>query len=356
MKVHWTKYNFKFKFDAGTSRGILRNKISYFVFIEDNSGETGIGECSLLPGLSIDDRPDYEEKLTRVCNSYQEQRISDYDALLKFFEEHLAENWPSIRMGIETAFLDRMNGGGRIVYHNGFINGEAIPINGLIWMGEKRFMLEQVKEKIESGFRCIKVKIGAIDFDAELEVLKYVRSKFTEQDITLRVDANGAFNMQNVMEKMTLLERLKIHSIEQPIKAGQWDSMRKLCERSPIPIGLDEELIGAYAYSQKKELIEFIKPHFIILKPSLLGGFNASDDWIQLARSNEAGWWITSALESNIGLNAICQYTFGLGVEMEQGLGTGALYRNNIESPLMVKNGNIQYVKGQSWDLSGLQI
>jgi L-alanine-DL-glutamate epimerase-like enolase superfamily enzyme len=354
MKVHWIKYILKFKFDAGTSRGILRNKVSYFVFIEDNSGITGIGECSFLPRLSIDDRPDYEEKLTSVCNSYQQQGISDYGSLLKFFDEQLAVGWPSIRMGIETAFLDRMNGGGRIVFHNDFIDGAPIPINGLIWMGEKRFMLEQVKEKVESGFRCIKVKIGAIDFDAELDVLKYVRSNFTEQDITLRVDANGAFNMKNVMEKLKLLERLKIHSIEQPIEAGQWESMRKLCERSPIPIGLDEELIGAYSCSQKKEMIEFIKPHFIILKPSLLGGFKASDGWIQLARSNKAGWWITSALESNIGLNAICQYTFGLGVEMEQGLGTGALYRNNIESPLVVKNGNIQYEKGHSWDLSGL--
>jgi L-alanine-DL-glutamate epimerase-like enolase superfamily enzyme len=326
------------------------------VFIEDNSGITGIGECSFLPRLSIDDRPDYEEKLTSVCNSYQQQGISDYGSLLKFFDEQLAVGWPSIRMGIETAFLDRMNGGGRIVFHNDFIDGAPIPINGLIWMGEKRFMLEQVKEKVESGFRCIKVKIGAIDFDAELDVLKYVRSNFTEQDITLRVDANGAFNMKNVMEKLKLLERLKIHSIEQPIEAGQWESMRKLCERSPIPIGLDEELIGAYSCSQKKEMIEFIKPHFIILKPSLLGGFKASDGWIQLARSNKAGWWITSALESNIGLNAICQYTFGLGVEMEQGLGTGALYRNNIESPLVVKNGNIEYTKGQSWDLSGLQV
>ena len=354
MKVHWTKYNLKFKFDAGTSRGILKSKVSYFVFIKDNSGVTGIGECSLLPGLSIDDRPEFEDKLTRVCNSYQQQNISDYDSLLKFLEEQLAEGWPSIRMGIETAFLDQVNGGDRIVFHNGFINGATIPINGLIWMGEKRFMLEQVKEKIESGFRCIKVKIGAIDFDAELDVLKYVRSKFTDQDITLRVDANGAFNMKNVMEKLNLLEGLKIHSIEQPIKAGQWESMRKLCESSPIPIGLDEELIGDYTYGQKKELIELIKPHYIILKPSLLGGFNALDDWIQIARSNKVGWWITSALESNIGLNAMCLYTFGLGIEMEQGLGTGALYGNNIESPLVVKNGNIQYVKGHSWDLSGL--
>ncbi len=356
MKVHWTKYKLKFKFDAGTSRGILKNKVSYFVFIEDDSGVTGIGECSFLPGLSIDYRPDYEEKLSRTCEKYQLQGITDYDSLLKFFEEELDQGWPSIKMGLETAFLDRMNGGERRVFINDFVNGGAIPINGLIWMGDKRFMLDQVKEKIESGFSCIKVKIGAIDFDAELDVLKYVRSQVTARDITLRVDANGAFDMKNVMKKLTLLEKLKVHSIEQPIRAGQWEMMQNICKQSPIPIALDEELTGAFTHSQKKELIEFIKPHFIILKPSLLGGFKASDDWIQLARSNNAGWWITSALESNIGLNAICQYTFGLGVEMEQGLGTGALYHNNIESPLMVQNGYIQYLKDQSWNLSGLQI
>jgi L-alanine-DL-glutamate epimerase-like enolase superfamily enzyme len=178
----------------------------------------------------------------------------------------------------------------------------------------------------------------------------------TDRDITLRVDANGAFNMKNVMEKLSRLEKLKIHSIEQPIKAGQWESMQKLCKSSPIPIGLDEELIGAYTYNQKKEMINYIQPQFIILKPSLLGGFDATDDWIELGGINRTGWWITSALESNIGLNAICQYTYGLGVEMEQGLGTGTLFQNNFNSPLKVSNGNIKYAMGHSWDLSGLQI
>jgi L-alanine-DL-glutamate epimerase-like enolase superfamily enzyme len=356
VKVHWRKYRLRFRFDAGTSRGILRNKVSYFVFIEDNSGVTGIGECSLLPGLSFDDRPDYEKKLSGICHSLKLQEINDYDSLLIFFEEHLAQDWPSIRMGIETAFLDRMNGGGRKVFVNNFMKGEPIPINGLIWMGDKRFMLEQVKEKIDSGYNCIKIKIGAIDFDTELEVLRYVRSQMTERDITLRVDANGAFNMKNVMEKLSRLEKLKIHSIEQPIKAGQWESMQKLCECSPIPVGLDEELIGAYTYNQKKEMINYIRPQFIILKPSPLGGFAATDEWIEIAGLNDVGWWITSALESNIGLNAICQYTYGLGVKMEQGLGTGTLFHNNFNSPLKVSNGNIKYAGDHKWDLSGLQI
>lgn len=356
MKVHWRKYRLKFKFAAGTSRGILRNKVSYFVFMEDNSGVTGIGECSLLPGLSPDDRPDFEKKLNKICNNLKLQNISDYESLNIFFEDQLTRDWPSIRMGIETAFLDKMNGGGRKVFINRFMKGERIPINGLIWMGDKRFMLDQVKEKIESGYKCIKIKIGAIDFESELEVLKYVRSQMPERDITLRVDANGAFNTKNVLEKLSYLDKLKIHSIEQPIKAGQWESMQKLCKSSPIPIGLDEELIGSYTYNQKKELIEFIQPHYIILKPTLLGGFHTTDEWIELAGFNDIGWWITSALESNIGLNAICQYTYGLGVEIEQGLGTGTLFQNNFNSPLKVSNGNIQYVAGRSWDLSGLQI
>lgn len=309
-----------------------------------------------MPGLSLDNRSDYERKLSSICHSFKLQEINDYDSLLIFFEEHLAHDWPSIRMGIETAFLDRKNGGVRKVFINNFMKGEPIPINGLIWMGNKRSMLEQVKEKIDSGYSCIKIKIGAIDFDAELEVLRYVRSQITERDITLRVDANGAFNMKNVMGKLSRLEKLKIHSIEQPIKAGQWESMQKLCKSSPIPIGLDEELIGAFTYDKKKEMINFIQPQFIILKPSLLGGFKATDEWIELAGLNKAGWWITSALESNIGLNAICQYTYGLGVEMEQGLGTGTLFKNNFDSPLKVSNGNIKYAIDHSWDLSGLQI
>ena len=356
MKVHWKKYILKFKFDAGTSRGILKNKTSYFIFMEDDSGATGIGECSILPGLSMDDRPEFETQLSQVCSDIQHLGVNDYTSLIQFMENQLGHNWPSIKMGIETAFLDHKNGGERRIFINNFFNGEGIPINGLIWMGDKRFMLDQVKEKLESGFKCIKIKIGAIDFDTELEVLRYVRNQFSERDITLRVDANGEFDMQNVMGKLSHLEKLKIHSIEQPIKSGQWESMQYICNHSPIPVGLDEELIGAYTYPYKKRLIEQIQPQYLILKPSLLGGFQATSEWIELAKSNNTGWWVTSALESNIGLNAICQYTFGFEAEMEQGLGTGALFGNNIKSPLMVEAGNIVYKKDRLWDYSGLDI
>ncbi len=356
MRVHFTKYNLRFKFDAGTSRGILKKKTSYYVFVEGDSGTIGVGECSLLPGLSIDDRPDYKKQLRKVCNDFQDLNIDDYSSLIRFIDDQLGQDWPSIRMGLETAFLDHKNGGVRRVFINNFFNGKGIPINGLVWMGNKQFMLDQVREKIESGFNCIKVKIGTIDFETELEVLRYVRNQFSERDITLRVDANGAFSMQNVLGKLSRLEKLKIHSIEQPIMPGQWESMHHLCKQSPIPVGLDEELIGAFSYNQKKELIEQIKPHYLILKPSLLGGFSSSREWIELARSNNIGWWITSALESNIGLNAICQYTFGFDVKMYQGLGTGVLFHNNIKSPLMVEEGNILYKKELPWDLSSLHI
>ena len=265
MRVHFEKYNLRFKFNAGTSRGILKKKTSYFVIMEGDSGTPGIGECSLLPGLSIDDKPDYEKRLKQVCNDFKYLNIGNYDSLIRFLDNQLGEDWPSIRMGLETAFLDHKNGGMRMVFIINFRNGRGIPINGLIWMGNKQFMLDQVRDKIESGFNCIKVKIGAIDFATELEVLRYVRNQFSERDITLRVDANGAFNMQNVMGRLSLLEKLQIHSIEQPIKTGQWESMHQLCRLSPIPVGLDEELIGAFSYPQKKELIEQIQPHFLFL-------------------------------------------------------------------------------------------
>jgi len=356
MKVSWKKYSLKFKFEAGTSRGILKRKISYFIIIQDEVGNTGIGECSLLPGLSMDDRPDYEKWLDAACAKVQNSQISNLEILNLLLDESIGNSWPSIRMGLETAFLDYFHNGGKVIYLNDFLNGEGIPINGLIWMGDKDFMLEQVKRKINDGYSCIKMKIGAIDFKTELEILKNIRTQFSVEDMTLRVDANGAFSAENVMNKLVQLEKLKIHSIEQPLKSGQWEHMYNLCRETPVPIGLDEELIGNYTFSQKQNLLQAIKPQYLILKPSLLGGFSATKEWINIAESSGTGWWITSALESNIGLNAICQYTYGFEVSIEQGLGTGQLFENNIDSPLEVKNGFIKYNTRHRWDLSVLGI
>jgi o-succinylbenzoate synthase len=357
MNVSWKKHILRFKFDAGTSRGILKDKTSYFIILSDESGGSrGVGECSLLTGLSPDDRPEFENQLNSLCNKMQSSGIKDYNNLISFLDIHIQNNWPALRMGFETAMLDYLNGGDRIIFKNDFSTGRRIPINGLIWMGEKAFMKQQVREKIDSGFSCIKVKVGALDFDSELEVLRFIRNQFSAEDITLRVDANGAYTPENVMSRIRQLEPLKIHSIEQPIGTGQWESMYKICMESPIPICLDEELIGDYNYEQKRTLVERIRPHYLILKPSLMGGFRSTQEWIDTATSNGTGWWITSALESNIGLNAICQFTYHQDVSIEQGLGTGQLFHNNIDSPLEVGQGFIRNNPDKTWDLSILDI
>ena len=356
MKVSWQKYILRFKFEAGTSRGILKEKTSYYIFISDEAGCTGIGECSLLPGLSPDDHPGFENQIERLCTVVQPTDLQALEYLSAFLDLNIGYQWPAIRMGFETALLDYLNGGDRIIYRNDFIKGEGIRINGLIWMGNKSFMMQQVKEKIKSGYSCIKIKIGAIDFDSELKVLKYIRDRFSAEDMTIRVDANGAFSPENVMSKLKQLEGLKIHSIEQPIAPGQWESMHDLCRKSPIPVCLDEELIGDFTLEQKSQLVQHIKPHFLILKPTLLGGLCCTEDWIDIAESNDTGWWITSALESNIGLNAICQFTYDREVLLEQGLGTGQLFHNNIDSPLEVVQGFIRNNPDKGWDLSILDI
>ena len=259
----------------------------------------------------------------------------------------------SVPFGFETAFLDLENGGKRIIYKNDFsLNQKTIPINGLVWMGDKEFMNKQIKEKLKTGFSCIKMKIGAIDFNAEVELLKSIRNEFSSKEIELRVDANGAFNPKNALEKLKRLSALEIHSIEQPIKQGQIEEMADLCAKTPLPIALDEELIGVFTSEEKEKIITAINPQYIILKPSLIGGFAGSKEWIKLAEENKSGWWITSALESNIGLNAIAQFTYTLQNNLPQGLGTGGLFTNNFESPLEVKNGALQYNPILNWDFN----
>ncbi len=231
-----------------------------------------------------------------------------------------------------------------------FTRGEAsIPINGLIWMGSESFMKRQIKEKIEAGFGCIKMKIGAIDFETEIDLLKSIRKEFSPSDIELRVDANGAFHPNEALGKLQRLSELNLHSIEQPIKQGQFDTMAKLCEETPLPIALDEELIGIFTSSKKEELLQTIGPQYIILKPSFIGGYKGAEEWIHLAEQQQVGWWVTSALESNVGLNAIAQWTFTLATDTVQGLGTGSLYTNNFDSPLQIKNGTLHYNNKLKW-------
>ncbi|PKQ62246.1 o-succinylbenzoate synthase [Labilibaculum filiforme] len=345
LKADYQYYPLKFKQASGTSRGVLTHKDSWFIRIWDDKhpNRKGVGECSIIRGLSSDDRPGYEDKIKEICTS-----IDDF---WYYLEDGLRE-WPSIYFGLETAFLDFQAKGNKILFPSDFTNGKAkIPINGLVWMGDFGFMKEQIQQKLENGFNCLKLKIGAINFEEEIKLLQSIRSNFSADKIELRVDANGAFSPKDAPMKLKILSEFQLHSIEQPIKAGQWNEMADLCLTSSLPIALDEELIGVYGSDLRKELLDTIKPNYIILKPSLLGGIKGSKEWIDLATERNIPWWVTSALESNIGLNAIAQWTYTLNNPMPQGLGTGQIYSNNIESPLFMQKGFLAYSSHGKWEI-----
>lgn len=320
------QYLLQFKNPSGTSRGVLHTKETFFLEILEGD-KKGIGECALFRGLSFDDVPDYEEKLTWLC-----ENINQDSAYLK--KELL--HFPSIWFGYEQAILN-VKHGENLYFPSDFTEGKSsIKINGLIWMGNVDFMQTQIEEKLELGFDCIKLKIG-VDWNSEKEILRKLREKFPKEQLELRVDANGGFTFEEAKTVLNELDELGIHSIEQPIKAGNLEEMKLLCATTPTPIALDEELIGVVDFEEKRKLLEKIKPQYIILKPALIGGFSGTDEWISLAENLGIGWWITSALESNIGLNAIAQYTFTKGNKMPQGLGTGGLFTNNFESNLQLE-------------------
>jgi o-succinylbenzoate synthase len=343
MKATYYKHILKFKRPSGTSRGILREKETWFIIIKDGN-KTGVGECGLLRGLSIDDRTDYEEVLKKICENINKGLASLLTSLKEF---------PSIKFGLEQAFLSLNSKDPFLLFPSSFTEGEtSIKINGLIWMGEPSFMKEQMEQKLEEGYKCIKMKIGAIDFEKEVALIEFLRKNFTKKQIEIRVDANGAFHPEEALEKLKILSNYDIHSIEQPIKQGQLEKMKQLCNTTPLPIALDEELIGVFNVTKKQELLQIVKPQYIILKPSLIGGFKDTDEWIDLAEKQNIEWWITSALESNVGLNAIAQYTYQKEVKLPQGLGTGSLYTNNFESPLKVDAGYLSYEKNKKWNFN----
>ncbi|QLG47322.1 o-succinylbenzoate synthase [Costertonia aggregata] len=340
MQAGYKKHILQFKRPSGTSRGVLTQKETWFIILK-NDGKTGIGECGLLKGLSIDDVPEYEEKLRWVCNNIHLGKDALWKALMFF---------PSIQFGVEQAFLSLASKDPFELFSSKFTQNETpIAINGLIWMGEPGFMHHQIQQKLEEGFKCIKMKIGAIDFYSELSILASLRKKYSKKQLQLRVDANGAFSLDRALGKLELLADYDIHSIEQPIPKGNIWKMRSLCEKTPLPIALDEELIGVFDVTEKEKLLQTIQPQYIILKPSLVGGFTGSQEWIALAEKFKIGWWVTSALESNIGLNAIAQWAFTKNIKLPQGLGTGSLYTNNFESPLTVDNGSIFYDQNKNW-------
>lgn len=342
MKASYCRYILHFKQASGTSRGILTDKETWFIIIEKD-GKKGIGECGILRGLSIDDRPDYEEKLQWVCQNIHlgEQKL--WEELIEF---------PSIQFGIEMAFLSLKSKNPFELFPSDFTKStKSISINGLIWMGDKPSMKAQIEDKIAQGFRCVKLKIGAIDFDKELDLLRFIRSNFDENNIEIRVDANGAFNSKEALFKLNQITGFKLHSIEQPIKKDNTDMMSVLCKSAPIPIALDEELIGVFFKEEKEKLLQKIMPQYIVLKPSFIGGFRGTLEWISIAEKLHIGWWITSALESNVGLNAIAQFTFLQNNLMPQGLGTGSLYTNNFDCPLTVSDGQLWYDKNKDWKI-----
>ena len=350
MKIDIEERVLHFKQPAGTSRGVYTERRSWFVTatIPDGSPSgpaVGIGECAPLPDLSCDARPDYGEVLRRFCDEVEQTGQIDYEAM---------RDYPSMLFGLETALLDvrcQMSEGRNMLFDTAFSRGEVgIPINGLVWMGNYDEMLQRLEQKLEQGFRCVKLKIGAIDFEQELELVRRIRQRFSFHEVELRLDANGAFPYEEALYKLELLSQYAVHSIEQPIRKGQWAYMAELCRESPLPIALDEELIGVNDREMKSHMLNVIKPAYIVLKPSLHGGMTGCREWIEAAKDHEVGSWITSALESNIGLNAIAQFcsaVYGDSITMPQGLGTGQLFTDNIPMPLEIRGDHL-WITGNS--------
>ncbi len=327
MKAYWKKYELQFKRPAQTSRGQYKTRTVWYLFLE-KEGVTGVGECAPMPGLSPESPQQVEHLLNEICTDPENY----------LWNAELTQNIPSVHFALETAWFDLDSGGKQQMFPSDFSAGKAgIKINGLVWMGDAESMQQQITEKLDAGFQCIKLKIGGIDFEKELEILQSVRKAYSPSQLTLRLDANGAFQSKEAMSKLNRLAPLQIHSIEQPIAAGQWEEMADLCRNSPIPVALDEELIGIHETEEKKKLLDTLKPQYLILKPSLHGGLSGCNDWVDMTGQQATGWWITSYLESNIGLNAIARWTFSKNAKGYQGLGTGALFTNNIDSPLEIR-------------------
>lgn len=333
LSFRFESFVLKFKKPSGTSRGILTEKYGWLLYAEAQ-GINGLGECSIIPGLSPDfeDLSSYENILRQFCSNP-----------ISFLNTYDIRKFPSLLFGLESAIADWKHGGKRI-YFDSLVDKPvlSIPINGLVWMGSQEDMQQQVAVKLEQGFTCIKMKVGAIGFQQELEIIREIRKQFNSGEITIRVDANGAFSPEEATEKLKQLADLDVHSIEQPIKAGNWSAMAELCQNTPLPIALDEELIGVNESDAKKQLLETIRPQYIILKPSLHGGISGTNEWISLAGSQQTPWWMTSALESNVGLNVIAQLTATYSPEIPQGLGTGGLYETNFDTPLWIERGQLK--------------
>lgn len=344
----YKKYTLYFKKPAATSRGALHSKETYFLFLRDPNDPTrfGLGEASPLPGLSRDGGPGFEERVAEVCRRLNQGASP---AALD------VSDWPALAFGLETALLDWQEGGTRRLFDTAFSRGEAsLPTHGLIWMANQAGMLQQIQAKVAQGFRCLKLKVGALDWAEELALLVDIRRAYSPEQIELRLDANGAFTAENALDRLHALAPFAIFALEQPLKPGQWPALAELCAASPIPIALDEELIGITTLADKRALLETIKPQHLVLKPALIGGFTAAEEWLNLARPRGIGWWVNSMLESNVGLNALCQWVSTLPPAVTHGLGTGQLFDNNIPARLRLEGPELRYDPTLAWDLSAI--
>lgn len=349
LRARWIEHTLHPRFELGTSKGVITDRTVWYLFAwhSDRPEVKGIGEAALFPGHSKEYPADVRTKLLELCAD-----TSNWDQRL---HTDLVDV-PSVRFALEQCLRDLLVGGTKNLFPSDFTIGRtAIPINGLVWMGDKRTMKQRIREQIYGGYATVKMKIGAIGLADELDLLRAVRKEFGERDLILRVDANGAFTAAQAPEVLKHLADLRVHSIEQPVAPGLYEVMADLCANPPLPIALDEDLIGLNTTETRVDLLESLRPQFIVIKPSLVGGWAAAQEWIDLAKARNIGWWITSALESSIGLNAIAQFTATLNVGMAQGLGTGRVYANNIPSPLEAARGLLHYRPEVEWDLSSLQ-
>jgi O-succinylbenzoate synthase len=351
LTLSYQRRALRFNFPARTSRGALTEHVAYYLELRDvrTSARVGWGEAAPLAGLSPDFGPAFEAQVQQLCQAINAQRYTFLEDIRP--EALVSAALPALRFALETAVLDLAHGGRHQLYTNAFAQGQAaLPINGLVWMGDAAFMRAQIRQKLAAGYSCLKLKIGSLDFDTELALLAEIRAEAGPDELVLRVDANGAFGPAEALSKLDQLARFDVHSIEQPIAAGQWAALAEVCRQSPIAVALDEELIALTDPARQAELLAAVQPAYLVLKPTLLGGHAATRHWIQLAQTHDLGWWITSALESNIGLNAVAQLTGEYDVAgFAQGLGTGQLYHNNVAAPLRIEQGALHYDPAGPW-------
>ena len=346
LEASYTGYPLHFTHPSGTSRGVLTEKPCWFIRLRREDGVTGTGEVSFIPGLSVEDPGEIGVRLDHICKSVTSGSMDPNQTL---------PGLPGIQFALECAMLDLDGGGEQLLYPSDFTEGmKGIQINGLIWMGDPGHMRMQIRHKLDLGFRVLKMKVGALEMEKELEVLSWIRSQFGNDQLEIRLDANGAWTPEDALGKMERYAEYGIHSVEQPIATGQWEAMGRICREAPVPVALDEELIGLDVDKDSAAMLGMISPRYLILKPGLLGGFRNAERWVELAEETGVGWWVTSALESLVGLSAIAQWTYQRKVTIPQGLGTGTIYRNNIPSPLQVEGDSLWYRKERRWNMEGL--